>query len=75
MVRHHVAHGSGGFIEARPLLYPNGLGHRNLHVVDMIAIPQRLKDPVGEPLDHDVLDRLLPKKMVHPINLVFVERS
>ena len=75
MVGNHVSHGSGGFIEARPLFHTHRLGNGDLHVIDVIAIPQRLKNPVGEPLDHDVLDGFFAQKVVHPIDLIFVESS
>jgi hypothetical protein len=38
----------------------------------MLAVPQRLEQAVGEPERHDVLDGLLPKEMIDPIDLVLL---
>ena len=46
-------------------------GHRDLDVVDMISVPERLKDAVAEPEHHDVLNRLLSEIMVDAIDLAF----
>lgn len=35
------------------------LGHRDLHVVDVVRVPDRLEHLVGEPEGQQVLDRLL----------------
>ena len=40
------------------------LGHRDLHVVDVAAVPDRLEDPVAEPEDEQVLDGLLAQVVV-----------
>ena len=71
MVRYHVAERSGAIVEFTAAFDRDRLGHRDLHVIDMVAVPQRLEQPVGEPQHHDVLDRLLPEIMVDAIDLVF----
>ena len=73
MVRHHVAQRAGRLVELGAALDADGLGDGDLHVVDMVAVPQRLEDAVGEAQHHDVLDRLLAEEMVHPIDLVLVD--
>ncbi len=40
-------------------------------MVDMVAIPQRLEQAIGEAQNHDVLDRLLTQEMIHAIDLAF----
>src|SRR5215469_6218480 len=40
-------------------------------MIDVVAIPNRLEDPVGETQDHNVLDRLLAEEMIHSIDLRF----
>src|SRR5215813_5989733 len=40
---------------------------------DVIAVPQRLEDLVGEAQDEEVLDRLLPEVMIDAIDLVLIE--
>ena len=58
-------------VEAPATLDTHGLGSRDLHVVDMVAIPQRLKDAVGESQHQDVLDRFLAEEVIDPIDLIF----
>src|SRR5262249_29957072 len=48
-----------------------GLGGGNLNVVDMVAVPERLEDAVGEAQHQDVLDRFFAEEMVDPIDLIF----
>ena len=57
------------FVERGAVLDPDRLGDGDLHVVDVVAVPQRLEDAVGKAQHHDVLDRLLAEEMVHPIDL------
>ena len=40
------------------------LGHRDLHVVDVVGVPDRLVELVGEAQRQDVLDRLLAEVVV-----------
>jgi len=44
-------------------------------MIDMVAVPHRLEDPVGKAQYHYVLDRLLAEEMVHPIDLGFRQRT
>ena len=60
---------AGRVVELAAPLDADRLGHGDLHVVDVIAVPQRLEDAVGEPEHHDVLDRLLAEIMVDAIDL------
>ena len=50
---------------------PELLLDRDLHVIDMIAVPDRLEHAVREPQHQDVLDRFLPEIVVDPIDLLF----
>ena len=45
----------------------------DLHVVDEVAIPDRLEEPIGEPEREDVLRRLLAEKVVDPEDLLLAE--
>ena len=71
MVWHHVAQRAGRLVKLGAALDTHGFRHRDLHMVDVVAVPYRLEDPIGEAQHHDVLDILLAEKMIHPINLRF----
>ena len=75
MVRHHVAQGAGAVVESAAGLDAYRLGRGDLHVVDVIAIPQRLENAVGKAQYKDVLDRLLAEEMVDPVSLVLAQDS
>ena len=49
---------------------PYGLGHGDLNVVDMVAVPQRLEDAVGKAQHQDVLNCLFSEEVIDPINLI-----
>jgi hypothetical protein len=65
----HVAVGAGVVVEIRAPLDREGLGHVDLHVGDVLAVPHRLEQAVGEPEGQDVVDRLLAEEVVDPENL------
>ena len=69
MVRHHVAQRAGRLVKSGAPLDADGFGDRDLHMVDVVAVPDRLEDAVGKAQHHDVLDRLLAEEMIHPIDL------
>ena len=73
MRHHHVAIGAGLLVEAGALAEPQRLRHVDLHVIDEIAVPDRLEQAVGEAEREDVLRRLLAEEMVDAENLVLGE--
>ena len=74
MVHHHVA------VRARPLVEPDALpdrerlGHVDLHVRDVLAVPDRLEEPVRESEREDVERRFLAQEVVDAEDLALVER-
>ena len=72
-VTDHVAEGAGRLVEARTLAESEGLGHVDLHVVDEVAVPDRLEEAVGETEREDVLRRLLAEEVVDAKDLLFGE--
>ena len=70
---HHVAIGAGLLVERGALAEPERLGHVDLHVVDEVAVPDRLEQAVGEAERQDVLRRLLAEEMVDAENLLLGE--
>ncbi len=75
MVRHHVAQRPRGVVELAASLDIERLRDGDLDMVDVIAIPQRLENAVGEPKHQDVLNRLLPEIVVDPIDLTLGEHA
>ena len=70
----HVAIGAGRLVEVAALGQSEGLGHVDLDVVDVIAVPDRLEQSVGEAEGEDVLGRLLAEEMVDTEDLILIER-
>ena len=73
-VRHdHVAKGARPLVEAAARADVQRLGHVDLHVVDVLAIPHRLEEAVGEPQGQHVERRFLAQEVVDPEDLVLGE--
>ena len=73
VVLHHVAQRAGLLVVAAAAFDADRLGHRDLHVVDVAAVPDRLEDAVGEAEDHQVLDGLLAEVVIDAVDLRLVE--
>ena len=73
MSHHHVAIRAGRFVEPGALAEPERLRNVDLHVVDEVAVPDRLEQSVGEAEREDVLRRLLAQEVVDPEDLIFGE--
>ena len=74
MALEHVAHHPGLLVVAGAVLDPDAFRRRDLHVVHVLAVPDRLEDRVGEPEHEEVLDSLLREVMVDAVDLVLGER-
>ena len=73
MILEHVAEHAGGVVIAAAAAHLYLLGHGDLHVVDVAAVPDRFEDRVGEPEREDVLHRLLAEVVIDAKHLTFVE--
>ncbi len=73
VVLEEVAAGAGLLVERAAPLDPDRLGHRDLHVVDVAAVPDRLEDAVAEPEDQQVPDGLLAQVVVDAVDLPLPE--
>ena len=74
MILNHVANRAGGVvIGAAAAGHADLLGHRDLHRVDMPAVPERLEDAVAEPQGQDVLDCFLAEIVIDAVDLALVE--
>ena len=49
------------------------LGHRDLHALDVVAVPDRLEDRVREPQVEDLGEPHLPEEVVDPVELVLAQ--
>ena len=57
------------------LFHPDRLGIRDLHMIDIAAVPDGLKDGIVEAEHHDVLHRFFAQVMIDAVNLVFRQHS
>jgi hypothetical protein len=74
MVRHHVTQRAGRVVKAAAMADdPDLLIDGDLHMVDVIAVPDRLEHAVGKTQHQDVLHRLFAEIMIDPVNLVFAD--
>jgi len=69
----HIPHDASliVIIGATPHVY--ALRYRNLHVIDVMLIPDRLKNGVGKAEVQDILRRLFAQIMVDAVNLAFLK--
>ena len=74
MVGNHVPERAGPLAEFAAPLDADRLGRRDLDVVDMRAIPDRLENAIGKTQRHHVLHRFLAEEMVDPIDLALAKR-
>jgi hypothetical protein len=73
VVLNDVAQGACLLVEGAARPDPDVLGDRDLDVVHVVLVPDRLEDAVGEPQGQDVLDRVLAEVVVYAVDLVFLE--
>ncbi len=71
MLDDHVAKRAGGFVKRGALAQAQRFRHVDLHMIDEVAIPDRLEQTVGEPERENVLGRLLAEEMIDAENLIF----
>ena len=73
MALNHVPHRARRFVERRPALDAQRFRRSDLHVIDEIAVPERLEDAVAKAEHQQVLHRLFAEIMIDAIDLRFVE--
>ncbi len=66
VVLDHVADRAGLVVERPSALHAEVLGHRDLHALDVVAVPDRLQERVGEAEEEHVVHLLLPEVVVDP---------
>src|SRR5689334_20269055 len=75
MVRDHVAQRAGLFVVARAAANAHRLGRGDLHVIDVVTIPDRLEERIAEPENEDVPYRLFPEIMIDTIDLLLAKNG
>lgn len=73
MIGNHVPKGTGPLIISPPLFHTYCLCSCDLHVVNILPVPDRFEDPVSETECNNVLYSFFAKVMVNPIDLLFME--
>ena len=64
MILHDVANGADLFVERAPALNSELLGHGDLHILHIHAIPDRLEKGIGEAEIQKILHRLLAQVVI-----------
>ncbi len=64
MVLDNVSQRADFVVEAATAFNPEGLGHRDLHAVDVVAVPDGFEDAVRESEHHQVLDWFLAEEVI-----------
>ena len=73
MRHHHVAIGAGLLVETDTIADIERLRHIDLHMIDEVAVPDRLEQAIGEPKGEDVLRRLLAEEVIDAEDLILGE--
>ena len=73
MVLHHVPHRPGFVVIGPAAAHAHFFGDRDLHMIDILRIPQRLEQRIAETHRHQVLDGLFAQVVVDAVNLCLVE--
>ena len=73
MTLDHVAHGAHTVVKPGTLPDPSGFRMRDLHVIDVIAIPKGFEQQVGEAEHQDVLNRALAQIVIDAKDLRLAE--
>jgi len=75
MILKHIPEQSGLLKISRPVFYAQGFRYRNLYMVYIPSIPDRLKDGVGKSEHQDVLDGLFTQVVVDTVYLMHLSWS
>jgi hypothetical protein len=73
VVDHHVPKGADLIVVTTPQADSVAFRHGDLHVVDVVAIPDRLEDPIRQAKRKNVLDGLFAQIVVDAVDLRFLE--
>ncbi len=75
VILEHVADDAGRVVVAGAAADVDFFGHRDLHVIDVVAIPDRLENRVGEPQHEQVLHRFFAQIVIDAVDLALAEHG
>ena len=70
MVLEHIAQNTRFVVVSSASPHHHLFGNRDLNVIDVITIPDRFEDAVGETKHQHILNRFFPQVMVDSVNLI-----
>ncbi len=73
MILHHVAQRACLLVERPAPFHAQRFSHGNLHVINVIPVPDWLEDSVGKAEHQNVLHRLFAQVVIDAEDLVFLE--
>src|SRR5678815_1486551 len=73
MVLDHVTHGASLLVVAAATFHADCFSVRNLHMIDVLMVPQRFEDAVAEAKHQQVLNSFLAEVFIEAEDLVFVK--
>ncbi len=73
VIDHHVAQGTDRVVEPAAAFHPEVLRHGDLHRLDVVAVPDRFDDGVGETQVEQLFQAHLAEEMVHPVDVLLVK--
>ena len=71
MVLDHVAHHAGAIVIAGARANAFGFRCGDLHVINIVAVPDRFKTRIGKAEDQHILDCLFAQVMIDTVELLF----
>ena len=73
MILDHITHDPGGIVIAGTGPNAFGFSHSDLHVINIVVIPDRFEARIGETEDQHVLDRLFPQVVIDAVELLLTD--
>jgi hypothetical protein len=70
VILHHIAQCTSVLVVATAMLDPHLFGHRDLNVIDITPIPQRLQKGVRKAKSQQVLNCFFAQIMIDPVDLL-----
>ena len=73
VVLHHVAQHPGAIIISGAMFHADAFGHCNLHLGDIVAVPQGFKNSIGKPKSQYILHRFFAQIVVNAVDLLLIK--